>query len=196
MLPPWVVHLINKCTHTETFLPFHLLSLLSLLTYFHVITHVIYTIVSSIYEQGSEINLYRQLIAHRHHHANNLLFLPTLTITILFPSTFNNPLFCFPSSVLYTVLSSRTGEYILLPLLVQAGSTIKAPRKMLHWKWCFILESQLFENQHGSVQKNFVSKTKLMSSPTIVLTFFFFFFLRFAKTLIQCLCFNREILWF
>lgn len=174
MLPPWLVHLINKCTHTETFLPFHLLSLFSLLTYFHVITHVIYTIVSSIYEQGSEFNLYRKLIAHHHHHANNLSFLHTLTITILFPSTFNNSLFCFPSSVLYTVLSSRTGEYTLLPLLVQAGSTIKAPRKMLHWKWCFILESQLFENQHGSVQKKFCFKNKTHVFSDNRFDFFFF----------------------
>lgn len=100
MLPPWLVHLI-KCTHTETFLPFHLLSLLSLLPYLHVITHVIYTIASSIYEQGSEINLYRKLIAHHHHHANDLSFLHTLTTTILFPSTtlsvFHHQSFTLPS---------------------------------------------------------------------------------------------------
>lgn len=170
-------------THTETFLAFSLLSPTSLFPY-HLPCQTHHRFI---HELGSETNLYTQLQAH-HLHARNLSFPHTLTISTLFPSAFNKHLFCSWSSVLRTVLP---------PLLVRAGSTIKAPCKTLHWNWCFILQNQLLENQHGSVQNVFVFKKQnsclLRQSFWL---FFFFFFLRFAKTLIQCLCFNREILWF
>lgn len=170
---------------------------LSLLPYFHVITHVIYTIASSIYEQGSEINPYRKLITHHHHHANNLSFLHTLTITILFlrPSTTLSSVFHHQS---FTPPSPRG----------QASTSCcrywckQGPQLKLHarcytesgvsfWKVSF-LKTNMAQFKNFLFQK----QNSCLLRQSFWLFFFLFFFLRFAKTLIQCLCFNREILWF
>lgn len=170
MWPSWLHHHLNKMHIQKPSFLFSLLPLVPLLPFFHFIFLVIHTIVAFIHKLGSQTNLNTQF--------RFIIFMPsiffplhTLTISTLF----------FLSST--TIFSAPHRQSF-------------APRKSLHWKWCFILQSQLLENQHGSVQNVFCfKKTKLMSSPTIVLTLVFFFSW-FAKTLIQCLCFNRDILWF
>lgn len=172
MLPPWLVHLINTFTYRNLPSFSSLFSLFS--TYSSNPCHLSAGTKPSCQPSVSKaVKLTRSSSSRQQsffstclNHRNSFPFDPQQ------PSLFH---FCFSSSVLCPrPLPEDRPVHPAAANGAHAGSTIKAPRKMLHWKWCFILESQLFENQHGSVQNLFVSKTKLMSSPTIVLTLSFF----------------------
>lgn len=123
------VHLINKnmlCTHTETFV-YSFVSL-PLRTFSIDYTQQIFTIyhpsMSKISHQlVQKVNSLSSCIAILFQFQNSSLLFSLQPSTTF--SYFHQPVF-------YIVLSLRTGEYILLPLLVQAVSTTKAPRKMLH----------------------------------------------------------------
>lgn len=197
MLPQWLVHLLNQCTYTNhPFFssPFSLFPPY-LLTQSSSSVSWCKTVVSFVSEQASDVSPYTELTAHDLH-ANSLFPTYLNPLDSFFPSSLNVHLFVF------SIVSSshrppmRTGRSVPLPLPLRAGSTIQAPRKMLHWKWCFVLESQLLENQHGSVEKKCFCLFPKQNSCLLRQSFWLVSFLRFAKTLIQCLCLNREILWF
>ncbi len=93
------------------------------------------------------INLHRKLIELNILHWQSIS-VPKHSFIHLFSFVFSLQQHSFTfinqSFTRFTVLSVRTGKYILLPLLVQAVSTTKAPCKMLHWKVMFHSEKSAF----------------------------------------------------
>lgn len=122
----------TRCTHTETFVFFQLPSptyLFHLLPFYTDFDHL-----SFIHKQ--DINI--QKVDRFWSCTDNLFQFQNpsssfLTLSLHPSTTFSY----FHRPVFFIVLFLRTGEYILLPLLVQAVSTTKAPRKILHWKVMF-----------------------------------------------------------
>lgn len=111
------------------------------------------------------INLYKKLIEVNVLHWQSIAVPKHLYPSFLFnlqqySLIFNQSFTCL------TVLSVRTCKYTLLPQLVQAVFTTKAPCKMLHWKVMFHSEKSAFQKPTWLSSK-FCFKTKfLISSQT------------------------------